>query len=176
MSVARARFDFFIRPVDWLSGLANTLAALCLFGIFLLVGAEIVMRNVFLASLDFSWDVSAYLMGAAFMLSAASALKNGSHVRVTALREVLPARAALGLDAAACLVGLVIAVMLTWALGQSAWLSFLRGSTSSSVVRIPLVWPQSVLALGAGLLSLQMLAQLLRVTRGEDLPTGEGIE
>jgi len=176
MSPDRARFDLFLRPVDWLSGLANILAALCLYGIFLLVGAEIILRNVFLTSLDFSWDVSAYLMGAAFMLSAASAMKNGSHVRVTALRELLSEAGARRLDLLACLVGLVIAALLTWALGQMAWLSFLRGSTSASVVRIPLVWPQAVLTFGAGLMCLQILAQLLRVIRGEALASGEGIE
>ncbi|WP_323690465.1 hypothetical protein [Rhizobium sp. AN95] len=55
-------------------------------------------------------------------------------------------------------------------------LSALRGSTSSSVIRIPLVYPQSALAIGAIILNLQMLAQFLRLLRGETLSTGPGLE
>lgn len=76
----------------------------------------------------------------------------------------------------ACLVGLVICIALSVALTDMTILSALRGSTSSSVTRIPLVYPQSALAIGAIILNLQMLAQFLRLLRGETLSTGPGLE
>ncbi|WP_138466641.1 TRAP transporter small permease subunit [Poseidonocella sp. HB161398] len=173
---ASGRFARIIAPADRLADLANIAAALCLLAIFGLVGAEVLARNLANTSISFSWDVAAYLMGSCFMLSCASALKSGSHVRVTGLAEILPPRAARALDIFACLAGLFAAALLAWAIGQMAWLSFQRGSTSASVVRIPLVWPQSVLAFGAILLCLQLVAQLLRLIRGEGLPAGTGLE
>ncbi len=165
-----------IRAIDGLTAWGNVLSALCLLAIFLLVGAEILMRNLAGVSIAFSWDVSAYLMGACFLLASASALKAGSHVRVTALTEALPPRGAWALDLAAAVIGLIVAALLVWALGQMAWLSGLRGSTSPGVVRIPLVLPQAMLTVGAMLLFLQMIAQVVRVGAGERLTAGKGLE
>lgn len=170
------RFSRVIDPIDALTSIGNSIAALCLLGIFALIAGEIILRNVLGFSLSFSWDVAAYLMGGSFMLAAASALKSGSHVRVTAIAEMLPMRGARWIEMAACLIGLVISIALCGALIEMAVLSYQRGSTSASVIRTPLVWPQAAFALGAMLLCLQMVAQCLRLLRGEALTTGPGLE
>lgn len=169
-------FARLLRPIDRATEAANLLSALCLLVIFVLVGAEIVSRNVLNRSIPFSWDVSAFLMGACFMLAAASALKEGSHVRVSGVADAMSPRGSRILDGVAAVVGLAITAVLTAALTEMAWLSFQRGSTSASVVRIPLAVPQAVLAAGSLLLTLQIVAQLLRVIGGARLARGEGIE
>jgi TRAP-type C4-dicarboxylate transport system permease small subunit len=173
---ANPAFAAIITPIDRLTEAANVLAALSLLGIFILIACEILLRNLAGYSLPFAWDVAAYLMATSFMLAGASALKSGSHVRVTAIGEALSSTGARRLDMVACLVGLVICIALSVALTDMAILSALRGSTSSSVIRIPLVYPQSALAIGAIILNLQMLAQFLRLLRGETLSTGPGLE
>ena len=65
---------------------------------------------------------------------------------------------------------------LTWALVEMAWLSGQRGSTAPTSFRVPLVYPQSVLAAGAVVLTLQCVAQFLRLMRGEAISTGPGLE
>jgi TRAP-type C4-dicarboxylate transport system permease small subunit len=169
-------FRRLIAVIDWLTNLGGALAGLSLLGIFVLIGSEIFSRNVLAKSLHFSWDLSGYLMGVVFLVASAAALKSGSHVRVTALLEVLPPAVVRVIEHAACLVGLIITVMLSWALIEAAWLSNLRGTTSATAFRVPLVYPQAALALGAILLSLQCLAQFLRLLRGERLATGKGLE
>ncbi|NWJ27436.1 TRAP transporter small permease [Rhizobium sp. RM] len=169
-------FNAIIDPIDRLTEVGNTLAAISLLGIFTLIACEIFLRNGVGYSLPFAWDVAAYLMAASFLLAGASALKSGSHVRVTAIGEMLSSSGARWLDVVACLVGLAICVALSIALTDMAFLSFQRGSTSSSVIRIPLVYPQVALAAGAIIMNLQMLAQLLRLLRGETLSTGPGLE
>jgi TRAP-type C4-dicarboxylate transport system permease small subunit len=169
-------FRRIIAVIDWLTNLGGALAGLSLLGIFALIGSEIFSRNVLAKSLHFSWDLSGYLMGVVFLVASAAALKSGSHVRVTALLEVLPPPVVRVIEHAACLVGLMIAVMLSFALIEAAWLSHLRGTTSATAFRVPLVYPQAALALGAILLSLQCLAQFLRLLRGERLATGKGLE
>ena len=48
--------------------------------------------------------------------------------------------------------------------------------TAATTFRMPLVYPQAVLATGAVLLTLQCLAQVLRLLRGESMATGPGLE
>jgi TRAP-type C4-dicarboxylate transport system permease small subunit len=165
-----------IGAIDWLTDLGSVAGALSLLGILLLIGGEIVARNILGISLHFSWDLAGYLMGTCFLFASAGAMKGGSHVRVTVLLEVVPLVAARALDLFACVVGLVICVTLSWALIDMAWLSVARGSTAATAFRVPLVYPQAALAFGAVLLTLQCLAQLLRLTRGEMLSTGPGME
>lgn len=169
-------FGRVVTVIDRISDLGGTLGAFSLLGILALLGSEIVLRNFVGISLHFSWDLAGYLMGSCFLLTAAAALKSGSHVRVTALLEVSSPPLARVLERCACLVGLVICVMFTWALGEMAWLSGVRGSTAATAFRVPLVYPQSVLAFGAALFTLQCFAQFLRLLRGEELPTGQGLD
>ncbi|MGN0934714.1 TRAP transporter small permease [Falsigemmobacter intermedius] len=175
-SISSNRFRRTLAVIDGLTDAGGILSALCLLGILFLIGAEIFSRNLLSYSLHFSWDLAGYLMGGCFLLGCASAMKGGSHVRVTALIEALPGSMLRVMELASCLVGLVICAFLTWALAEMAWLSGLRGSTAATSFRVPLVWPQSVLALGAALMTLQCLGQLLRLTRGEALSGGAGLE
>ncbi|WP_420022790.1 TRAP transporter small permease subunit [Cereibacter azotoformans] len=170
------RFRRTLAAIDALTDVGGYLGALSLLGILGLIAAEILSRNLFSHSIHFSWDLAGYFMGTCFLLASGSALKGGSHVRVTALLEALPRAVARVLEFAACLVGLGICVYLTWALAEMAWLSGQRGSTAATSFRVPLVYPQAALATGAALLTLQCLAQILRLLRGEAVSVGPGLE
>jgi TRAP-type C4-dicarboxylate transport system permease small subunit len=170
------RFNRAIAAIDWLTDLGGLAGALSLLGIFVFIGGEIVSRNIFGVATHFSWDMAGYLMGTCFLFSCAAAMKGGSHVRVTALLEIVPRGLARVLELFSCIVGFAICIMLSWALIDMAWLSGLRGSTAATAFRVPLVYPQSALAAGAVLLTLQCAAQFLRLKRGEELTTGPGLE
>lgn len=162
--------------IDRLTGWGSLLSALCLLGILVLMMMEIVARNLFGSSFDFTWDIAGYLMGACFTLALAGAMKNGLHVRVTALLDALPARAAHLIEMAACLVAVAICAVIATAFVQLAWLSWTRDTTSATAIRVPLVYPQAVLAAGTVLMTLQCIAQALRLLRGERLSVAEAIE
>lgn len=174
--ITSGRFGAIIAVIDRLTAIGGVLGALSLLGILVLIASEIFARNLLGRSMHFSWDLAGYLMGACFLLTSASALKGGSHVRVTALLEVLPPSSTRIVECAACLLGTAICAMLSWALIDMAWLSFSRGTTAATSFRVPLVWPQAALAAGACLLTLQCIAQFLRLLRGEKLAVGHGIE
>ena len=171
-----ARFDPVIAAIDRITEFSAIIAALFILCIPLLVGSELIFRNVFLSPLHFTWDVAGYLMGGCFLVAGAAALKSGSHVRVTALLEVLPLPVARVIEQLACVMGLLISAALSFALIEMAWLSAMRGTTAATAFRAPLVYPQSVLAFGAFVFTLQCLAQSLRVMRGEPLSKGSGLE
>jgi len=165
-----------LRAIDGLTDIGGYLGAISLLGILVLIAGQIVSRNIFNHSIHFSWDLAGYFMGTCFLLTCGSAMKAGSHVRVTALLEALPGRFARLVELLSCVVGLAICVFLTSALIEMAWLSGLRGSTAATSFRVPLVYPQAALATGAAILTLQCTAQILRLLRGEPIATGSGLE
>lgn len=170
------KFGRTLSVIDGLTDIGGYLGALSLLGILALITAELVARNIFGHSIHFAWDLAGYLMGTCFLLACGSAMKGGSHVRVTALLEAIPQAIGRKLEFLACVVGLAICGYLAWALIEMAWLSGVRGSTAATSFRVPLVYPQSALATGAVLLTLQCLAQILRLIRGESVSVGPGLE
>ncbi len=161
-------FHSVITRIDSLCVAGAVLGAACLAGLFLLIIAEVLARNLLGQSISFSWDIAAYCMGCCFFLSAGQTLAAGGHVRVTALKEVLPTRGAFAVECAACGAGFLVALVLLYAMGQMAWLSFVRGSTAASIVKTPLWIPQAVMAFGALVFALSLVARILRVIRGEE--------
>ena len=167
------------RVVRWIDGLTfvcGVIAAFCLAGIFVLIMMEVGARNFLGTSVDFSWDYASYLMGAAFMLASGAALHSGAHVRVTVLREPLSTAGRRRVDLAAAMAGLAVIGILLWSICSMAWLSAERGSTSATVVRTPLWIPQVVMAFGAAVFFLQMVAQIIRLASGQVLTGDEAAE
>ena len=153
--------------VDRLADWGAWASVLCIAGILALIVGEVAARNVFNVSIDFAWEFSSFLMGAAFMLGAAYSLRSGAQIRVMALLDNLPPRARRALDLFATLCAVLAIGYLTGALAQLGWLSFVRESRSEKSSELPLWIAQAPLAIGAALFALQMLARLARLMRGE---------
>lgn len=153
--------------IDGLSEIGAWASVLCIATILALIVGEVVARNVFNVSIDFAWEFSSFLMGAAFMLGAAYSLRSGSQIRVMALLDNVSPRARHMLDLLATLCAAVAVGYLTCALAQLAWLSFERGSRSEKASELPLWIAQTPLALGAAMFTLQSIARFARLLRGE---------
>ena len=142
-------------------------SALCIAAILGLIVAEVLSRNFLNVSLYFAWEFSAYLMGAAFMLGAGYSLRAGAQIRVNVLLENVPKPVARFFDLFSTVCAIAIGVYFTWALGEMTWLSFVRESRSPEKSELLRWIPQFPLALGAALLTLQTVARLGRLLRGE---------
>ena len=140
--------------VDRLSDWGAWASVLCIVGILVLIVGEVAARNILNKSIDFAWEFSSFLMGAAFMLGAAYSLRTGAQIRVMAVLDNVPPRARHALDLFATLCAAIAVAYLTCALAQLAWLSFTRGSRSDKSSELPLWIAQAPLALGAALLTL----------------------
>ena len=91
------------------------------------------------------------------------ALKSGDHVRVTALLENVPNNVSKWMDSICTVVGLVFGCFLSYALIGATMASFDRGTVSFTINRVPLVYPQAIMAFGGTVLTMQFLARLLRI-------------
>ena len=153
--------------IDALSRGCGYFAAVLVLGIAGLILAEIFCRTALNISLSFAWEYAAYFFAVSIFLAAAFALRTGGYVRVMLLSQSVPPRLAYWLDAAATLAGTAIAGVLAWALTAFAAKSWVSGSTSATIDETPLVYPQAAMALGAALLTLQLVARAVRLFLGE---------
>jgi TRAP-type C4-dicarboxylate transport system permease small subunit len=162
------------RLLDTLYRTALWAAALCLAAIALLVGAQLAGRLIdgtlallHLPRSDFVIlslaEISGYLLAGASFLALAGTLKAGAHIRVTMLLGVLGARARRFAEIWAFGAAAAAAGYMTWQLAKFAYVSLRFHEVSTGVVRVPLAYPQAVMALGAAILTIALLDELVIV-------------
>jgi C4-dicarboxylate transporter DctQ subunit len=153
--------------VDALSMAGAWAAVLCILAILGLIVGEVAARNLLNYSIHFAWEFSAYLMGATFMLGAGYALRAGAQIRVALLISGVRESVARIIDVGATALSAAIVSYLTYALLLLTWLSWLRNSKSAMASELPLWIPQLALAVGAAILTLQLVARAFRLLRHE---------
>jgi TRAP-type C4-dicarboxylate transport system permease small subunit len=164
------------RALDSLYRVTLWLSALCLCAIALMVGAQLAMRLVdgalallHLPRTDFVIlslnEICGYLLAAASFLALAGTLKAGAHIRVTLVLSAFSEKVrryieiwAFGFAAAACAYG-------TGQLAHFAWVSLRFHEVSPGVIRVPLAIPQAAMAIGALVLTVALIDELIIVVR-----------
>lgn len=166
------------RIADGLSLAASFLAVACIVALTGLVLAEILVALLsrFVpgvpSGIGIAWEYSAYLMGGAFMLGAGLTLRAGLQIRVELLLRAGRGKYARVLEFASSLLGSIVSVFLAWSLVAFTLRSYSFGEVSQDSFT-PL-WPaQGLLALGAVVLALQMLARTLSCAFGNSVDRPE---
>lgn len=160
LRAARALADGLSRAGGWLA--CGALAALLAVLLW-----EVVARYGLSAPTVWGGDLAAMLTAAVFLLGAADTLRAGGHVRIDVLSSRLRPRAAHALQAAALGI-LVLPALLV--VDVAAWRRTIRAVQRHEVDlamawQVP-VWPlYGLIALGLGLLALQVAAEALRHAR-----------
>ncbi|MGJ3262894.1 MAG: TRAP transporter small permease [Salinarimonas sp.] len=164
------------RALDFLYAAGLWLSALCILAIATLVGLQVLARiwDALLQALDLPRsgfvipslaEISGYLFAAASFLALAGTLKSGAHIRVTMLVNALPGRARTAIEAGALAFGVAAGAFGTRAVGGYALESWRFGEVSPGLVPVPLVWPQAAMAVGAALLTIAFLDELVVTLR-----------
>jgi len=165
------------RILDVLYQAALYASALCLVAIALMVGVQLAGRmldgtlallglprtDFVILSLN---EICGFLLAGASFLALAGTLKSGAHIRVTLVLGMFsePTRRyieiwAFGFTAAA-------SGYMTWQLINFAWVSLRFHEVSNGVIRVPLALPQAAMALGALMLTVALIDELVIVLRG----------
>jgi len=174
------------RALDTLYRAALWASALCLVAIALLVGVQLAARLVdgalalmhlprtelVILSLN---EICGYLLAAASFLALAGTLKAGAHIRVTMVLAALNDRARRYVELWAFGFAAAASAYMTGHLASFAWVSFLFNEVSPGVIRVPLAYPQATMALGALILTIALVDELLIVAR-RGYPTFRGAE
>ncbi len=166
------------RALDTLYRTALWGSALCLVAIALLVGAQLAGRLLdgtlallHLPRTDFVIlslnEICGYLLAGASFLALAGTLKAGAHIRVTLVLGMFSERVRRFIELWAFGAAAAAAGYMTWQLANFAWVSLRFHEVSAGVVRVPLAYPQAVMALGALFLAIALIDEFVIVlTRG----------
>lgn len=160
------------RAADRLSVAGALLAAACIVALTFLVLAEILvaMLSKFIPSMPSSihvgWEYSAYLMGASFLLGAGMTLRAGLQIRVEMLMRAGHGRYARALEGLSSALGSAVSLFMAYTLVEFTLRTYRFGEVSQDSLT-PLWIPQAVLAFGAIILALQMIARTLTCIAGQ---------
>ncbi|PPD15674.1 MAG: hypothetical protein CTY25_05035 [Methylobacterium sp.] len=137
MSVVR----YLSRCAAWLAGGLVLVSAL-------LVGVDVLMRNLFGLSALYSFELSRYLFGAVVTFGLSFALVERAHIRIDPLVRLLPAGARAVADVVALAATAPVALVMAWQGIDLVHQSLRLGAISNSPLGIPIAIPQGMWAFG----------------------------
>lgn len=150
------------RAADSISRIMAWVSGGLIFLIAFLQTIEIIVRNLLDISLSFVWEYAAYMHIAAVFLGLSMTLRTGGHIQVTLLSSVAPRL----FQITSTLGALAISAFLSTALIRLAWTWGSTGRTSGTIDNVPLVIPMTVVAVGATMLTVQLLLRLVHILLG----------
>lgn len=164
------------RVLDGVYDGAGVLGALCLVAILIVIVLQMVARwkgLIFPGGADYA----GYLMAAASFLTFAHAMNRGAHIRVTLLLSALGARRFWGELWCLAFAALATSILCWYAWKTVYWSRFL-GDISQGQDATPLWIPQLPMAVGATLLAICMIDNLitLLISGRSNVAEGDGAE
>ena len=144
---------------------AGYLAAVCVLLIMVLMVAQSILREMHVRTGAVN-DVVSWLCAAAAFFAMAHAFKHGDFVRVTLLFEKLGASAQRRLELVCLSIATVAVGYLAYWANRFTYDSYVFGDMAQGLLPIPIWIPQSSFAIGALLLFVAVLDELLIVARG----------
>ncbi|KQR77190.1 hypothetical protein ASG35_13115 [Burkholderia sp. Leaf177] len=174
--VANSRVRLLIQrallAIDTVAKLDGWLGALCLFLLCLLMIAGIVVRTLSSAvswlpkDIPIAWEYSSYLMAVTFTFGAALTLRAGGHIRVRVFLSNASPAVVTALECISSAAGLAFATFFTAAMTHFSYRAYAIDERSLAS-NTPLWIPEALVAFGAMLLALQLLARLGQLFLGE---------
>ncbi|MEO9298803.1 TRAP transporter small permease subunit [Devosia alba] len=162
---------FFVRWVDRINLYAGRLAMVIFFAMASIMLWSTVSRAVFGVSVNWSLEMTQFLLSAFYLLGGAYSLQHGSHVRMDLFYSRLSLRRRAGLDAVTLLAVIFFLGVLLWG-GISSTQYAIQYNQKNYSAWSPVLWPVKVaMTIGIFLMLLQVIAQLFRdVAQAMDRP------
>jgi TRAP-type C4-dicarboxylate transport system permease small subunit len=148
------------RALDGVYLAGGVLAAGFIIGIVAIIAAQVVGRLVN-TNIPGSDDLTAWFVAAATFLALAYTFRHGSHIRVTLLIEQLGGGLRRLLETAVIAVSAFFVGWLAWGLGDLAHDSWRWNDVAQGLLPVPMWIPQSGAALGAGIMVIALLDDLV---------------
>jgi TRAP-type C4-dicarboxylate transport system permease small subunit len=144
---------------------AGYVAACCVLLIMVLMIAQSILRELHVRTGAVN-DVVSWLCAAAAFFAMAHAFKHGDFVRVTLVLEKVSPAAQRRFELAALAIAAVAVGYLAWWANRFTYESFVFDEVAQGLLPMPMWIPQSTFALGAILLFVAVVDELVVVVRG----------
>ena len=172
------------RVVDAIDTLLMAIGGAMLFALMLVVVADVALRYLFNAPLQWSYEViSSYLMPGLFFLAASHTLKAHGHVSVDILHNYVTRRSRYVLEALISVLAVPAFLLCTVVSAQRTLADYATAATSTSGLGLPTWTISLLLPIGFGMLTLRLalnafgyLATLLTGREMAALPPISGTE
>jgi len=154
------------RALDGLYDAAAALGAVAMVLLLVMVLLSVVSRQVGfnVGGID---AYAGYMMAGAGFLAMAHTLKRGEHIRVTLLLASLKGKSKHALEVWALFAASLLALLMAFYSCKLAWQSYTFHDISTSNDATPLWLPQIMMALGAIVLAIAFVDELVLEVRGE---------
>jgi len=151
------------------------LAAWLVLIITIIIGADVLLRNVGMHGLAWSGEVSEYILYLVTLASAPGLLRKGQHIRVDILLRALPARVAYVMEWMADVIGLACALYFVWYGCRVAAASYGAGAVSIKTLVLPEWWMLAVFPLAFALVAIEFVFRMHRLAGSEVGPRDEAV-
>jgi TRAP-type C4-dicarboxylate transport system permease small subunit len=157
--------------IDWLNRLLGERLCYLYLAAVVITAYEVVMRYLFDAPTVWAFELTILLCAICYLLSGGFVTAQRKHIAITSVYDLMPARIRWWLDLLAMLTGILAMGLLVWAAWRPAVLAVTIVERTGSAWNSPspaIIKP--LIAVGAGLIVLQLLVQLYRHLTGQSDP------
>ena len=144
---------------------SETLCALFLMAMIILIGAEAIARNVFGTSLQVTDEVGGYLLVALTFLSMPVAEAHGAFHRVELVQSKLTPSARIISQIVFDLMSLIASALITWQLTRLVLNAWRAEDVAPTPLQTPLWMPQASMAIGMALLCFALIRTMIAKAR-----------
>ena len=166
------------RLAHWYSRLLEALtllACLLLLTMTLLIGADVLLRNVGLGGIAPSNELSEDIIYLMTLFAAPGLLRQGQHIRIDIVLRVLPLEVGWLLEWISDILGLICCLYFVWYGTRVAAASFASGALSIKTLIIPEWWLLVPMPLAFVLLSVEFLFRMHRLALAERRPRDDAV-
>lgn len=151
------------------------LACLLLLSMTLIIGADVISRNLRLGGVPWSSEVSEDILYLLTLLAAPGLLRQGQHIRVDILLRALPPRVGWLLEWAGDLLGLGCALYFVWYGWKVLAASHQAAAISIKTLITPEWWMLAPLPVAFLLLAIEFVFRMHRLSRAERSPRTDAV-
>jgi TRAP-type C4-dicarboxylate transport system permease small subunit len=151
------------------------LACFLLLTMTLLIGADVLLRNIGLGGIAPSNELSEDIIYLLTLLAAPGLLRHGQHIRVDIVLRVLPERVGWLLEWLGDILGLICCLYFVWYGARVAAASFASGALSIKTLVLPEWWLLAPMPLAFVLLGVEFLFRMHRLALAEHRPRDDAV-
>ena len=155
---------------DFLSG---KLQGILVFLLMVMVMVEVLARYILQSPLSIADELGGYMLVSITFMGLAYTWKEGGHVRVELLINMLPVKIRAWLRMITLIMAAAFCLPLIIGCYDLLQDSLLFEARSGSWMRTPLVYPQSILLAGSVLLLVQFVAEIIKALRNLKAPAAD---
>jgi TRAP-type transport system small permease protein len=151
------------------------LACLLLLIMTLLIGADVLLRNIGLGGIAPSNEISEDIIYLLTLLAAPGLLRQGQHIRVDIVLRALPAKVGWLLEWLSDILGVICCLYFVWYGWRVVEASFKSGALSIKTLIMPEWWLLALMPLTFVLLSVEFLFRMHRLALSERRPRDDAV-